>query len=264
MHRKLYYALLCYLERRVYKNPRVKLAAVSRHTAQQLARYFTRNDVTVIPNGVDSTHFSLQAIAAMRERCRQQWNCSPQDFVILLVGNDWRNKGLATLLQAVAQCRDLPLLLLVVGQDERSMFRAQAEKLSISERVQFLSPVEDVRTVYAAADLLVAPSLEDSFNLPVLEAMSCGLPVIVSPRAGVSEGLTDAHDSVVLTDPENAEELSAAIQKLAQDPATRNVMAANAIQTAKKFSWETHTNQIRELLLHAAEEKVRRGSRQRS
>ena len=38
----------------------------------------------------------------------------------------------------------------------------------------------DVRTFYAVADLLVAPSLEDSFNLPVLEAMSCGLPVVVS------------------------------------------------------------------------------------
>jgi UDP-glucose:(heptosyl)LPS alpha-1,3-glucosyltransferase len=256
LHRNLYYALLCFLERRVYKNPRIKLAAVSRHTAGQLARYFARNDVTVIPNGVDSDHFSPQAIAVQRERCRQLWNCSPQDFVILLVGNDWRNKGLATLLQAIAQCRDLPLRLLVVGQDERTVFRAQAEKLSISERVQFLPPVEDVRTVYAAADLLVAPSLEDSFNLPALEAMSCGLPVIVSPRAGVSEWLTTAKDSIVLNDPEKAEELSAAIQKLAQDPSARNAMAANAIQTAKKLSWDAHTGQLRKLLAQAAEEKA--------
>jgi UDP-glucose:(heptosyl)LPS alpha-1,3-glucosyltransferase len=264
LHRKLYYALLCYLERRVYKNPRVKLAAVSRHTADQLARYFARNDVTVIPNGVDSNHFSPQAIGAMRERYRQQWNCSPQDFVILLVGNDWHNKGLATLLQSIAQCRDLPLRLLLVGQDERTAFRSRAEKLSISERVQFPSPVEDIRTVYAAADLLVAPSLEDSFNLPVLEAMSCGLPVIVSPRAGVSEWLTDSHDSVVLKNPENAEELSAAIRKLARDPAARDAMAANAIQTAKKFSWDAHAGQLRKLLVQAGEEKLRRSSQPRN
>jgi UDP-glucose:(heptosyl)LPS alpha-1,3-glucosyltransferase len=264
VHRKLYYALLRYLERRIYKNPHVKLAAVSRHTADQLARYFARNDVTVIPNGVDSAHFSHDAIAPMRERCRQQWNCSAQDFVVVLIGNDWRNKGLTTLLQAVAQCRDLPLRLLVVGQDERTVFRAQAEKLSISECVQLLAPVEDIRTVYAAADLLVAPSLEDSFNLPVLEAMSCGLPVIVSPRAGISEWLTDSQDSVVLKDPENKEELSAAIRKLAHDSAACNRMAAIAIQTAKKFSWDAHADQLRKLLVQAAEEKLRRGSQQRT
>ena len=264
LHRKLYYALLCHLERRVYKNPRVKLAAVSRHTAGQLARYFARNDVTVIPNGVDSNHFSPQAVAGMREPCRRRWNCSPQDFVILLVGNDWWNKGLATLLQAIARCPDLPLRLLVVGQDERSVFRAQAEELSIGERVEFPSPVEDIRTVYSAADLLVAPSLEDSFNLPTLEAMSCGLPVIVSPRAGVSEWLTDSQDSVVLKDPENAEELSAAIKKLALDSAARNSVAANAIQTAKKFSWDVHTGQLRKLLAQAAEEKLHQRTRQKT
>jgi UDP-glucose:(heptosyl)LPS alpha-1,3-glucosyltransferase len=152
----------------------------------------------------------------------------------------------------------------VIGQDAQKGYRTQAEKLQLSDRVQFFSPVHDVRAFYAAADLLAAPSLEDSFNLPVLEAMSCGLPVVVSPHAGVSEWLTNAQDSIVLNDPENVEELSDAIRMLAQDSALRQTIAANALQTAKRFSWDAHTSDLRKLLVQAAEEKPRHCSQKKN
>ena len=254
-HRKFYYALICNLERRVYRNPRVILAAVSRHTAAQLARYFARDDVPVIPNGVDTQYFSPAVLSPMHQRYRREWNLSPRDFVLLLIGNDWRNKGLKTLLLACSRCKDLPLRLLVVGQDEQTIFRSEAERLAIADRVQFFAAVPDVRIFYSAADVFVAPSLEDSFNLPVLEAMSCGLPVIVSPAAGVSDWLTSNKDSIVLKDPENAEELETAIRFLAANPSQRNTIASNGLQTAKQFSWEQHVNELRKLLVNAAARK---------
>jgi UDP-glucose:(heptosyl)LPS alpha-1,3-glucosyltransferase len=271
LHRKLYYLLMCALECRIYRNPCVTLAAVSQHTAAQLARYFARHDVTVVPNGVDARHFSPPALATMRERYRREWKCSPRDFVLLLIGNDWRNKGLKTLLQAVAQClahnpaqgNDIPLRLLVVGQDEQAPFRLEAQKLGIAGRVQFFAPVPDVRIFFAAADALVAPSLEDSFNLPVLEAMACRLPVIVSPAAGVSEWLAHGKDSIVLEDPENKDQLAVAIRMLATNPSLREAIASNGLRTAAKFSWDSHANELRKLLVTAAE-KSRRGSTQTS
>jgi UDP-glucose:(heptosyl)LPS alpha-1,3-glucosyltransferase len=271
LHRKLYYSLMCALERRIYRNPGVTLAAVSQHTAAQLARYFARNDVTVIPNGVNADHFSPPALATMRERYRREWRCSPRDFVLLLIGNDWRNKGLKTLLRAVAQClaqspaqdNDIPLRLFVVGQDEQSPFRLEAQKLGIAQRVQFFAPVPDVRIFYAAADALVAPSLEDSFNLPVLEAMSCGLPVVVSPAAGITDWLAHGKDSMVLEHPEDQDELAAAIRLLATNPSLREAIASNGLRTAAKLSWDSHANELRKLLVSAAE-KSRRGSPQTS
>ena len=257
LHRKLYYALVCNLERRIYTNPRVTLIAVSRHTAEQLARYFRRYDVSVIPNGVDGDHFSPASIATMRERYRQEWKFSPEDFVLLLIGNDWRNKGLKTLLRACSTCKELPIRLLVVGQDEQAPFRVEAKTLGLANRVQFFAPVQDVRIFYAAVDALVAPSLEDSFNLPVLEAMSCGLPVIASQRAGVSDWLTDTQDSVVLKNPEDPQELSERIRTLASNTLFRSTIAANAVHTATKFSWDAHTNELRKLLAKAAQEKSR-------
>jgi glycosyltransferase involved in cell wall biosynthesis len=257
LHRRLYYALICNLERRVYQNPRVALAAVSQHTAAQLARYFDRHDVAVIPNGVDAVHFSPAALSTMRERFRQQWNLSPQDFVLLLIGNDWQNKGLSTLLRACSQCKDLSFRLLVVGQDEETIFRSETEKLGLTTRVQFFAPVADVRIFYAAADALVAPSLEDSFNLPVLEAMSCGLPVIVSPAAGVSDWLSPDKDSIVLNNPENAEELARAIRLLISNAPQRRAIASNGLQTAKLFSWDTHARELRKLLVAAGKKSQR-------
>jgi UDP-glucose:(heptosyl)LPS alpha-1,3-glucosyltransferase len=258
LHRKLYYALICSLERRVYRNPRVALAAVSQHTAGQLARYFDRHDVTVIPNGVDAVHFSPAALSTMRERFRQQWNLSPQDFVLLLIGNDWQNKGLNTLLRACSHCKDLSFRLLVVGQDEQTIFRSKTEKLGLTARVQFFAPVPDVRIFYAAADSLVAPSLEDSFNLPALEAMSCGLPVIISPAAGVSDWLSPDKDSIVLNNPGNAEELAGAIRLLATNAPQRSAIASNGLQTAKLFSWDTHARELRKLLVAAAKKSQRK------
>jgi UDP-glucose:(heptosyl)LPS alpha-1,3-glucosyltransferase len=259
LHRKLYYALLCKLERRIYGDPHVTLAAVSKHTAEQLKKYFNRDDVTVIPNGVDLEHFSPAAIGPLREAERRRRHISAQQIVLLLIGNDWRNKGLAALLAAIGNCKDSPVRLLVVGRDEQAPFRAQAEIAGVRERVEFCAPVSDVRGFYAAADILVAPSLEDSFNLPVLEAMACGLPVIVSPKAGVSEWLTNGFDALLLKDPENAGGLAEAIRALASGPQLRKTLAENAVVTARKFSWDEHTAGLRQLMEKAAAKKKAEG-----
>jgi UDP-glucose:(heptosyl)LPS alpha-1,3-glucosyltransferase len=255
LHRKLYYALLCRLERRIYSDPRVTLAAVSSHTSEQLKKYFGRDDVTVIPNGVDIEHFSPSAIRSLRETARRQKQISPEEIVLLLIGNDWRNKGLTTLVAAMANCNDLSLRLLVVGQDEQTPFHKQAEIAGVRGRVEFCAPVSDVRSFYAAADILVAPSLEDSFNLPALEAMACALPVIVSPKAGVSEWLTNGFDALLLKDAENTGELAEAIRALATGAQLRRTLGENAVATASKFSWDEHVAKLRALMEKAAAKK---------
>src|SRR5262249_31316900 len=157
----------------------------------------------------------------------------------VLVGNDWRNKGLMALLAALAKCGGLPVKLMVVGQDDPAPFRNAALGLGAANQVLFCPPASDVRTYYAGADTLVAPSLEDSFTLPVLEAMSCGLPVIVSPHAGISQWLKSGHDCLLLNNPEDAGDLAAAIRQLATNPAKRKEIATNAMETAAKFSWDS-------------------------
>jgi UDP-glucose:(heptosyl)LPS alpha-1,3-glucosyltransferase len=91
--------------------------------------------------------------------------------------------------------------------------------------------------------------------------MSCGLPVVVSPHAGVSEWLTDSLDSIVMQDPENADELAQAIHKLVLDSELRGSIVANAIQTARKLSWANHSEKLRNVLASAVEQKLLRSSK---
>lgn len=253
VHQRVYYRLLCRLERSIYSNPAVTLAAVSHHTAEQLSRYFGRRHVTVIPNGVDVRQFSPDKAAALRASARAQWQFEPEAKVLLLIGNDWRNKGLPVLLEAASLCRELPLRLLIVGLENPDPFQAKAKQLQVEQSVTFTLPGNEVLRFYAAADLFTAPSLEDSFNLPALEAMSCGLPVIVSRNAGISEWVADGENGIVLQNAQHPRELADAIRGLIRDPDAARRMGENATRTAAALSWERHAEEVYRLLKQHAE-----------
>jgi len=134
LHRRAYYATVAALERIVYSNRKTRLAAVSRRTADLLGRYFNRTDVTVIYNGIDTFKFSVPARLARRQGARYRRNFSEKELVLLLIGNDWRVKGLPTILAAMAATRDLPLRLIVVGSDVAAIFQHNAQQLGIADR----------------------------------------------------------------------------------------------------------------------------------
>jgi glycosyltransferase involved in cell wall biosynthesis len=229
LHRSLYYQLLRGLENRVYRRKNVRLAAVSQHAASQLSQYFGRQDVASVPNGVDLSRFSPSARIQRRVQARQTLSCPEGVPSLLLVGNDLRNKGLSTLLQALTRCRDLPWHLCVVGSDSSADYSAQIAQGQLRGRVTFAGETADILTYYAAADIYVAHSLEDSFNLPALEAMACGLPVILSSSAGMSDYLKDGVDGLVLRNPQDANELAAALQRLLANPSLCSTIGANGL-----------------------------------
>ena len=249
VHRKLYYKLVMFLERKIYSNPRVRLVAVSSLVAAQLKSHFQREDVTVIPNAVDTLRFTVEARMEKRDASRQSLSYGERDFVLLLIGNDWTNKGLDTLLRAIALLKDLPLRVLVVGSDEPNFYRRLVDQLALQDRVRFERPSLDVVSFYAAADLYVGPSLGDSFGLPILEAMACGLPVIASPNAGASEMLRDAETGFILRDPQDQVELASLIRRIQAEDTLRlsmGAVASNYVMT--NCSWDDNAEKTRQLL----------------
>lgn len=247
-HRRAYYAFLAGLERRIYANPKVSLAAVSQRTATLLEHYFHRQDVRVIPNGVDTAQFSTSARVALRSAARLNRNFQEKDFVLLLIGNDWRAKGLETVLRAASSLRELPLLVLVAGDDSADSFRELAKSLGISERFRFEPSREDVLDFYAAADLYVSPSQEDSFGMPVAEAMACGLPVITSVFAGISALLHHAEDSFVLRDPHDSKTLAELVRTLYENSKLRSSMEQAAANVSLGWTWERNAAAVMQLL----------------
>ena len=260
LHRRAYYGLLTALERRVYSDPNVSLAAVSQRTAELLEKYFQRRNVRVIPNGVDTREFSVSSRLASRGEARRRRNFSDTGLVLLLIGNDWLVKGVPTILAAMATAPALPLHLLVVGNDAAEPFREMAKRLGILHRCQWESPRRDVIDLYAAADLYVSPSREDSFGLPVAEAMACGLPVITSGLAGVSALIRNNVDGFVLRDPDDALALAQLLQKLHDDQALRSRVGQAAVQAAQDWTWDRHAAEVWKLLNAAAATKNSSGT----
>ena len=254
LHRSLYYRLLCFLENRIYRHKELRLAAVSTHTALQLVQYFGRRDAVVVPNGVDLSLFSPASRLALRDATRQKLGYSPDDILLLLIGNDWRNKGLPTLLEAISRLNHPSLRLCVVGSDAPAAFLSQVQSLHLSDRVKFFAESSEILAFYAAADIHAAPSLEDSFNLPVLDAMACGLPVRVSLLAGISEYMVDGVDGIFLQDPGDPSALAGSLSLLLQHPELRRSLGENAARKAQQFSWDRQADAIHRLLSGAEPE----------
>jgi glycosyltransferase involved in cell wall biosynthesis len=244
LHRSAYYATVATLERIVYTNRKTRLAAVSRRTADLLARYFNRTDTTVIYNGIDTDQFSVPARLAHRQGARYRRNFTDKELVLLLIGNDWRVKGLPTILAAMAATRDLPLRLIVIGSDIPTSFQSNAQQLGIADRCRWESPRADVIDFYATADIYVSPSQEDSFGLPVAEAMACGLPVITSKFAGVSELIQNERDGLIMPDPTNPAVLAELLRGLYANPSASTTLGNAAAITAQSWTWNRNATAI--------------------
>jgi len=249
IHSKLYYKLATFLEQKIYCDTHVRLVAVSPLVAAQLKSHFQREDVDVIRNAVDTLRFTPDVRVARRNASRRSLSYAEDDFVLLLIGNDWKKKGLDTLLKALALLSDLPLRLLVVGSDDPSFYRPLLDRLGLQERIRFEKPSSDVLFFYAAADLYIGPSLEDAFNLPIPEAMACGLPVIASANTGASEIIRDGETGFILREPQDHLELAFLIRRIQAEDALRLSMGAAASHyLMTNYSWDENAEKTRQLL----------------
>jgi glycosyltransferase involved in cell wall biosynthesis len=245
LHRKLYYGIANWLERRAYTDPDTTLVGYSKRTARELERYYGRRDrIPVLYLGLDHSVFNPGTRVALREEARRTLKLSKDEFVLILVGNDWRNKGMIVLLEALEQLRAWPISLLVISREDLSACRRFVTVKGLEDRVRFLSPRKDVEFYYAAADAYVGPSLQDSYAMPPAEAMACGLPVIVSAAAGVSEIVTHGVDGLILDDPKDAAGLAAMIRRLYEDKEFRERLGERAGRTMRQYTWESNGREL--------------------
>ena len=249
LHRRTYYSFLTWLEKKIYSDTQVSLAAVSSRTASLLGTYFHREDVRVIPNGVDVTQFSPARRLEFRKKIRARYEFQESDFVLLLIGNDWRNKGLSTVLAAMAASSESPTQLLVAGQDATApAFHQAARTLGVGDRCRWEAASVEAIHLYAAADAYVSPTREDAFALPPLESMACGLPIITSANNGGSQIVTDGVDGFVLQDANDAVTLTGYLRNLQENPDIRRRIGENARRTAEAYTWERNAAAVWEFL----------------
>jgi len=245
LHRKLYYAIANRMEWGSYTNPEAKLVVYSRKTSEELGQFFGRRDeIPILYLGLDHSVFNPGRRTALRRVARGELELTQDQFALLLVGNDWRNKGVPVLLEALALLHELPILLFVVSREDSSACLRLVKETRLEDRVRFLPPRNDIEFYYAAADAYAGPSLQDSYSMPPAEAMACGLPVIVSAAAGVSEIVKDGADGLILDNPRDATALAAMIRRLYKDEAFRTRLGERAVETTRQYTWERNGQEL--------------------
>ncbi|MCG8549854.1 MAG: glycosyltransferase family 4 protein [Desulfobacterales bacterium] len=228
-----------------------QLAPVSETIRDDLARYYHRTrNVTVVNPGVDPDYFSPGSIDGFRGSARQAITVSPGETVILFVGNEFRRKGLDDLIAALGAAQHL----VVVGKGERwPRYRRLVRRLGVAGQVHFMGLADDVRPWYAAADILVLPSLAEAFGMCVLEAMACGLPVVVRNHAGAAALVKKETNGFVF---HRADELKPLLARLA-DRHLRQRLGNEARRTAQACTWDKAAERLEALSRQVAVELKR-------
>ncbi len=218
--------------------------------------------ITVIPPGVDVTHFRPRPQAPARQRI----GVAEDTFLILFVGRIEPLKGVDTLLRAVRRlaqrcCAAKDITVVIIGGDasvprermdaEMARLLALRDALGLQDLVTFLGRQgQDVLPdYYAAADVVVMPSYYESFGMVALEAMACGRPVVASRVGGliftVIDGLTGFH--VPSGQPEA---LAEKLELLMRRPDLRRWLGHHARRRALHYAWPCIVDKIEQLFAH--------------
>lgn len=165
----------------------------------------------------------------------------------LSVASFMKHKNIERLLKAFAEAKqqeNFPLQLVLTGKtgDAHSGIRKTVSGLGLEKDTIFTGYVPDKHLphLYSAAKFFVFPSLWEGFGLPVLEAMSCGCPVICSDIASLPEV---AGDAALLVNPYEISEIAGAMRRIVMEPdAEKHLRQTGPVQAAK-FKWRKTTEQ---------------------
>jgi glycosyltransferase involved in cell wall biosynthesis len=200
-----------------------RVLTISEHARRGIVEHLgvAPERVEAIALGVDHARFTPDGPAARG---------LPERYV-LYPANMWPHKNHERLLAAFARCKDHDLHLVLSGQTY-----GRERLLAGRERVHHLGhiPADDMPGLYRGALAVVFPSLFEGFGLPSLEAMACGTAVAASNRGAVAEVCGDA---ALAFDPEDVEEIAAAIERVTQDELLRARLRDAGVARAARFTW---------------------------
>jgi glycosyltransferase involved in cell wall biosynthesis len=218
----------------------------SQFTRETLVEKFRipASKITPIHRGVDAAFRPDMSLAEV-ERVRHTYHL-PQVFAFY-PANTWPHKNHPRLVQAISLLQkkyrsDCKLVLCGQPQWGHDALLAALKVHNLQRDVLILGyvPTEDLPALYRAASLLAYPSLFEGFGFPLVEAMSCGCPIVCSDVTSLPEL---AGDAAVLVNPYDVEGLADAMWRVLKDHDLRADLVARGLARAGHFSWEQAARQ---------------------
>ncbi|EPR65193.1 glycosyltransferase family 4 protein [Cyclobacterium qasimii] len=231
--RKIY---LFFLQKSVDSGARV--LTVSHYAKSKISNYLkTSNPITAIPTGLD---------LKVRAKMDKEHSHHPNPY-FLHVGVMEKRKNLPTLIKAFAifsEMSETDYSLVLVGQrgprealDDYPAIMDLVKKYQLEDKVIFPGYLDAVKlsTYYQFAEAYVFPSTNEGFGLPVLEAFSYGLPVIVGPQGALQEV---GGEAVLVSSSFDAEDFSRVMFQLSTDEALRHELSESGFKRLSLFTGE--------------------------
>lgn len=214
-----------------------KIVFVSDHLRRQLlaGTRLAPARAARIYNGIDLAHHA----PARDARLRRELGLDDEDVLTGAIGNLRPAKGYDVLLHAAAllAAKDRRFKIIIAGhgagrlQERLLELRAQ---LGLEAQVFFLGFRADVAALLRNLDIFVLSSTTEGLSISTIEAMACGLPVVVT-RSGGPEEIVRHEDNGLLVDVGSPDQIAAAIERIAGDAALRQLLSANASRAAVRF-----------------------------
>jgi glycosyltransferase involved in cell wall biosynthesis len=217
-----------------------KVIAVSESIKKEaLRKRIPQKKIVVIENAVDDAYLNLDADPSL---LRKKFNIGENLHVIGTMGRLSAEKGHKYFIQAASKVlkKRKDVIFIIMGEGNlRSKLEAYIEKLKMWEHVKIINYRENISEFLSLLDIYVSPSLRESFNLSLTEAMLFGRPVI-STNVGVAPDVIIDNKTGILIKAKDSESLALEIIKLLEDKQLRKQMARSSSKVVlNKFSLAT-------------------------
>jgi len=225
---QMIHALLKPVTRRIW-NRASKVVALSSSLADTARQTAPDLDIDVIPNGIDTEHFSPPERRSSRSRIR-----------LVTVARLLERKGIQTILEACAKPTPLPINLQIIGTGPyEHELRGMVDWLGLGDRVEFLGyvPNEELPRYYRKSDIFVLPSETESFGLVFAEAMSCGLPIAASDVGGIPETVRHGIDGLLCPPGDPARLRENIIQLMSSAEARKEISDSQRQRILEHYPW---------------------------
>ena len=224
----------------VYFSKKRYYITVSYWMKQQIMKQYPNiqgSSISVIHNSVDVDFFSTKRVT------------SSQQDIVLFTGRIIAAKGLGYLVEAIPKILNAypTAFFLFIGAGNHLPYQQYLKKMGVSEKnfkfMGYLKEASDLVDYYRNASIYVAPTLYENLPIRILEAMSCGIPVVASNICAIPEAIDNGVNGLLIK-PGSTQELVEAISLLLGDANLRKRIGQNARKTAiEKFNWKSNVFQ---------------------
>jgi glycosyltransferase involved in cell wall biosynthesis len=201
--------------------------------------------IKVLPYGVETERFRRDPAAGAR--LRAELGTPPGRLILLFVGSAFERKGLDVAIAGLARSRSTEAELWVIGGSDAEQQRAERAARDLGGRVRLLgwrAPAE-LPAFYSAADVFILPTRQDSWAIPVTEALAASCVVVTSEYAGSCDLITHGMNGYVLQGSGSGEELAALLDGPLADPSKRAAVAARGRDAIAPYDYESFYAQYR-------------------